>query len=353
MMTYINYLYPEDESNFNFVNEKVKQYIKDVLVTVVPNFSPDITSSAFGTGEIPKKGHISGSAFNSALKYSRYYFNENQTLIHFTSIESAISIISEGCIRLVSLNKSSDRSEILYLANEFTPNGLLNQKIMLPGEYLNISMCSYDESQRDNEMFDLWRFYGKEGNGIGLVFEFDYSNQDLWFLYHLSKVYYGDIFKENLISLKTDSEAWCLKNDFEIDDLYEILTPLFCFHKVGRYKTENEVRLIKRPLSVLDHSDINSKFTGYTVNELGELVIFEKLYFEGRMRSEMISSSTPSENLDLRLNRDVPKFRLKEVMIGPTINDKKRKSLKGSMEALNERNMYGFKVTDSNFTSDS
>ncbi len=349
-MTYSNNPFPEDETKFNIVNEKVKQYINDVIVPVLPNFRPDITSSAFGTKETPKTGHISGSAFNSALKDSRYYFNENQTLIHFTTIESAISIISEGYIRLVGLNKSSDRTEILYSANDFTPNGLMNQKTMLPGEYLNISMCSYDESQRDNELFDLWRFYGNEGNGIGLVFEFDFSNQDQWFQYHLSEVYYGDIHKEQLISLKTDSEAWCLNNDFEIDDLYEILIPLFCFHKVGRYKTENEVRLIKRPLSVLGHSEIRSKFSGFTVNELGELVKFEKLYFEGRMRNEMISSFTNHEGLELILHRDVPKFRLKEVMIGPTINDKKRKSLKGSMEALDARNRYGFKVTDSNFT---
>lgn len=56
---------------------------------------------------------------NSNYESSPYYEYSKSNLVHFTSIEAAIGMLTEGYVRLGTLNHANDPEEILYGISDF------------------------------------------------------------------------------------------------------------------------------------------------------------------------------------------------------------------------------------------
>lgn len=111
-----------------------------------------------------------------------------------------------------------------------------------------MSFCKYDE--QSNESFEMWRLYGGDGKGVGIVFEIDCHNVRDWFGHYLSSMNYSDQENQELQInnlLGEISQLWERNQYPQIADsskFPEILIALLSFHKDSIWKVEDEVRLV-------------------------------------------------------------------------------------------------------------
>lgn len=76
------------------------------------------------------------SPFGQVLEGSQFYYSEGNTFVHFTNLNAAKGILSEGCINLSGLNTSTDKNEILLNLKPFKIPTYTN-KIHLIIKHLN------------------------------------------------------------------------------------------------------------------------------------------------------------------------------------------------------------------------
>jgi hypothetical protein len=164
----------------------------------------------------------------------------SKTLIHYTSVESYLNILHSQELRLFDLNYSNDPLEIINLIER---TGVKTSKEKIEESKRSIfttSFCSYND--QEGEDFNMWRLYGNNGRGVGLVFEVMNENMN-WSDYILGKVNYG---KSNIDQL--------IKQVYSILDKYEnlglvldckpqIVELISVFNKDKIWQNESEMRL--------------------------------------------------------------------------------------------------------------
>jgi len=107
-----------------------------------------------------------------------------------------------------------------------------------------ISFCSDSLLTEDRHIhqFNQWRLYGRNGNGVCLVFSLQ-NDPIEWSGFHMSKVHYAKLnpkrpsgFTSLFKTTKRSADSG-LKVDID-------LAKLFCFHKSYLYNYEEEIRII-------------------------------------------------------------------------------------------------------------
>ncbi len=136
---------------------------------------------------------------------SNYYYKGQNQFIHFTKYDSCKAILKSKEFRLNSLDIMDDKLEVSYLHNIFKYLGLSEY----PSSYLKrnlyaLSLCNYDVEEKE-ESLNMWRDYGDNNKGAGLVLEMDLDYSHHWVSHMLSRVYYGNDYLEEL---KKFSEAY-------------------------------------------------------------------------------------------------------------------------------------------------
>lgn len=173
---------------------------------------------------------------------SEYYFKE-KSIIHFTNLQSAFSILGTNKIRLYNLYKKNDEKEFIYaseILKEFckpTESYFYDYEEEINAVRFNTFILS--ATIKDN-IKDFWgKDYSSNGNGVGFEFSF-FHNPDKWEGFYLSPVKYGypdKIFKLHDDLLKLQDKH---KNiDYKIN-----LNQLIPFYKEQKWSDENEIRLM-------------------------------------------------------------------------------------------------------------
>jgi hypothetical protein len=310
----------------NLANQQLNTYIEEILKPLFPHY--DRTSSIM-SGYYPNGAELTMSTFGKVLRGSQFYYPENQSnFVHFTNIHNARNIISEGCIYLSGLNTSTDQNEIELNLKAFENHGDPWESIStdVKEDFLSLSLSPYIENKEflNNVFSNIQNNYFQFGNDfpVGLVFEIDLSNRDDWWCYHLSEVQYSEGVNsppKYLTNLVEQTLNWSKLNKFNIYKMPHVLYPLMAFFKEGNYKIENEVRLIKSPISSIEKSATSGPlFNGYSINSRNQLVKIEKLYFDGPRKTEVFERTFPAnEYRDSRINQ-IPKIKLKKILL-PTL----------------------------------
>ncbi len=224
------------------------EYPKRVLNTLLPNQFIEHYSSINGYLE-----NIEFGSKNKRYYGSDYFINtEGKQFIHFTSFDNAKEIISNNKLRLYDLNYADDPQEIIFSVE----NAAIDTSIDFGKDYYGLksllysmSFCRYPLSDEDEHT--MWRLYGKNGYGIGLVCSF-HNNCENWDDFHFSEMLYtkADKIAEAFLKHKAFFEELNSEENYEnkITErnlLFNILH-LFAFHKHNIYGTENEFRLLHR-----------------------------------------------------------------------------------------------------------
>lgn len=321
----------EEYKRFEFT-EKYQKYIKEVLMPDIPNFmiagARNFEYDSF---------QLSMSPFGQVLEGSQFYYNEGNTFVHFTNLDAAKSILSEGCINLSGLNTSSDKNEILLNLKPFqTKTNIFLDEEVIKADFLNLSLSPFDLENLESiqtcyeNLKNNFYGFGKDFP-IALVMEIDLTNRNEWYKYHLSKIQYSQTnekppqFLENLIK---NTESWIEDNNYQITGLQDTIYPLLSFFKESKYSIENEIRLIKSPIDSTDDNKYSANhpfFNGVYVNSRNEVVQIERLYFESDKREKIIRTLKLDEPIKTFFQTQFPRITLKKILL-PTHKTKEEKS---------------------------
>lgn len=310
----------ENFKGFEFT-EKYEKYIKEVLKPHLPNFEVAIATN-YGYDSF----QLSMSPFGKVLEGSQFYYDEGNTFVHFTNLDAALKILSEGCIHLSGLNTSSDKNEILLNLAAFQTNStIFKDEEEIKSGFLNLSLSPFnlDISQSKHMNYENLKnnFYGfGKDFPIALVMEIDLSNRNKWYKYHLSRVQYSQTNEKPpqfLEHLNEKTKFWIAENKYHITELKNAIYPLLSFFKESKYSIENEIRLIKSPIDMSDNPAYSNHpfLNGVSINSRKEIVPIEKLYFESDKREKIVQVLKLDEPFKTFFQTQYPRITLKKILL--------------------------------------
>lgn len=330
-------------------DEKIKLYLEGAK-KFFPNLETSSVFSMFGTSE-PTSGEI---------EFRTQFINEialEKTpiqFIHYTSLTSAINILNSGNIRLYNCLNLNDPSEINYLLKNSPINFTEKEVEKYKREHFILSGSMY-KSMNDEE-FNLWRLYGDQGRGVGIVFEVD-NNIKNWPSIFLQKIVYGikEGNSKNIIGFLHFHKVF---NDEH--KLFNNTPSLFSLLSTGVkneiWTIEKEFRIIVKVL--LDrHSNVpkksisnNSLITSRLNHELkpnGKMVSYVELPLHlNDYKSRVVK--TPFSKDEIDLIDCVPNLKVKKLILGPNSIFEKRSDFLDYEMWVKNKWKYNFQVEKSN-----
>ena len=284
----------------NKTEELLKEYWNSVIE---PTLKIPMGFSHFSN----EGGYVQPSIAYKSYKKSDYYYEGKNKFLHYTSLDNAINIINEGCIRMNDISLLDDPQELIFAGKP-----LFNKNIDEFREWKSRTFCL---SMCEEENFDMWRLYGDNGWGVALTFKF-LPDFEEWKNSFISKIYYEeqdklDIF-DDLVKRHNEfhqTHKILIKDNFreKQNKLLAWISIFMAFHKTSLYKNENEVRFVK-----FDFSDFSYKNLGCTKNKDFAEAFYYKLPIVTKENLEKIATRTFLEKLTQRTSDEKYKQNIEE-----------------------------------------
>lgn len=188
-----------------------------------------------------RKGFKCRNKYTKSTKMSPIAFSQIEKLYHYTTIDSAIAIISTGCFRMSKLEKMNDINEsyrpISCYIESYNSDKDYETLTAAEKELQNYRQASMtiDDTLPGFALSTMWGHYADKGRGVCIVF-------DKWLLleklriggeYHPLRVEYTDNYNNNIF-IKGDPAKYFQDN----------INALF-FRKSDEWKHEQEFRIIR------------------------------------------------------------------------------------------------------------
>jgi hypothetical protein len=310
-------------------DEKIELYLKGAK-----EFYPEISvSSALSIYSAKQEHPTSGNIqIKHGLVDPSLFSAGPLEILHYTSLQSFFEIINSESIRLYNSYNLNDPKEIEHglktLAFQYDINWLKDLK----RNHFILSSSKYDNLIKDD--FNLWRLYGNDGMGVGLVFEVP-ENIKTWVGVNLSSVEYLSDQSTSSISKKFLDYHMDFQSKYKLfENIPSIIPLLATFKKDEIWKIENETRIVafcpydKYKLDSRDSifkcsSPYLSKTISHTINSKGDQVAFVSM---------PISQLGIQKKLNVNLDNDIkeniikshPYLQLKKVILGPRLINSKQ-----------------------------
>lgn len=317
----------------------IRKYIKQVLNPLLPNARISSIYSAGIPGQPFNNAKLTLRPTNQTLFKSKYYFQKKLQLIHYTSLRNAISIIREKSIRLYDLNSMNDPLELSHTMKNLDPSISDYNLYEWKKTAFCFSMCDY-RREEDLESFDNWRLYGNDGKGVGIVLTLPKYSQKDWFNLFLSNVFYkqGDLNK--LKRAYSRHKNFDKENEFSIrNPLKTLLFNISCFHKVGIYENENEVRLLK----IIEKNNV-------IISKQIELDLIENKrshFTRIKLINDDADKKYRKENFDNEQQKKLVKMfplpKIKEIVLGYRFSEKDEYEIRNVIKELSLENL-GYEI---------
>lgn len=249
---------------------------------------------------------------NNEINYGGQYYYKEKPLefIHFTTLQGLENILRSKKLRLFDLQSMDDKEEF-KVTTEFLEKELHNETLTeIKSNLFCLSMCERKVESEETSL-GLWRCYGDNGNGVGLVLSFDPKGYKTWERYMLSRVFYDDASYDKLkavIKKYTDYEA---NNDWTIRDFYRNLYRYFAFHKRNIYRDEREVRVLYN--NNLSTNEREQTEVNWGLKRSGKICRFVELDLEWKWSAEDIKFIRKQGASPVSV---VPHIRIEEIIFG-------------------------------------
>jgi hypothetical protein len=268
-------------------SSKIKLFEKEVLKGILPNMRwMSVGGLAPASATILNSLNYTPSESKGIYKGSDYDYKGSYKFIHYTSIQNLISILRDKQIRMYNLGSMDDRDEFSFAFNH---TGLKENHYS--GEAKNklfvLSMCNY-EVEETEQSFNIWRQYGLNGDGCGIVFKFKKTFSENWLNFILSSVHYGENSIVEIVECIMRYYAFKKKENFEIRNFERLLYNLLPLHKRSIYKDELEVRLLF-DAGVNRVNKTNNNKINIDVNRRGKASSFINLELEKSFSAEFLN----------------------------------------------------------------
>ncbi|MEY3498447.1 MAG: hypothetical protein RL308_116 [Bacteroidota bacterium] len=314
-------------------DQKIEIYLKGAR-----EFYPDLNlNSAFSlySGDLasPSSGKIQ---LKHGLVDPTLINSESIQIVHYTSLNSFFEIINSETIRFYNCFNLNDPKEIehgLKMLNfPYEKRWIDNLK----RNHFILSASKYDAQLKDN--FDLWRLYGQDGMGVGLVFEVP-KEINSWAGINLSQIEYSsDMLTTSLPKRFLDYHQEFQSNYKLFENIPTIIPLLASFQKNEIWKIENETRIVaycpfdkyslkSKKGSFESDNPFLSKTLSHTINSKGDNVAFINMPISQQSIKKKLNQNTDIELQEAYL-RNHPYLSLKKVILGPRlINSKQFQSI--------------------------
>lgn len=276
------------------------------------------------TGFIPSD-RLSSMTFKlnpsiKVLKGTPYYIEpKDKRFVHFTSFQAFKEIINSGKIRLYNPHYGNDPNEVIFASKsrfekEHEKDSVLNSLFVL----------SMNE-EKAKEDLNMWKLYGGDGHGVGLVFEFE-NSVNSWHYWYFGKVLYEE--KGMLSKLnKFHKELNELQEQFGEGPKIDIdISPIYAFQKAGLFRAENEVRLMHFSKSYYGKHDTSLSKSDHGLEIRKTL---NNNYKECYYLEYPIYWKDSDKDLENSIGfKNGPRIRLKEVILGYRHNESEIEKIK-------------------------
>ncbi|PCJ81837.1 MAG: hypothetical protein COA57_13800 [Flavobacteriales bacterium] len=322
-------------------NEHVDRYLKKVLKPFLPNAK---ISSVYSMGAVGRPfggATIQISPSNKSLLGSKYYYNKQLKFIHYTSLRNALNILREKAIRLYDLNSMNDPLELSHSIKSLLPEKSDHLIDDWKQTVFCLSMCDF-RREEEKKNFDNWRIFGDNGKGIGMVLSFPKYSQKNWLNRYLSHVYYKDIDLKEIKKFFKRHNDFIEKNGFNIrDPIKNLILHISCFHKVGIYENENEVRY----LYIID----KKSYQDHDSKEVETDIVNNKQVYYTRLPLDRRELESRLKNLEFkteekqRIRRLFPEVKVEQIILGYDYQKSDVWDIKRVVNQLSQSNL-GYQV---------
>ena len=273
------------------------------------------------SGESPPTSFEGELSKECLFDETNYKLEPKNEFIHFTTLQGLDSILESGYLRLSSIENLTDDLEMNLALNK------LKEKIKIEiddDDITNIkqnifclsSCLNTPETISDTYM---WENYSKGSSGAAIIFEVENINTNLLF----GKVQYGNnnlsVFEQltsKIVEFKSEFE------DFMPDNLYEMMSNIFCYHKTNKFHRENEVRLLISDNKPSIHYEHNNLFIEKVINGSNELRYIYKLVLDERMEDWYNKNYSHRKNITIQeAHSEIPKISIKKIILGYNVKE--------------------------------
>lgn len=265
---------------------------------------------------------------NNLLKGSIHEVKSDSAIIHYTSIQTLFEILNSKKLRLYNAIHMNDPLELFYSLNTFEDLKLEKIEDQIKNFFL-ISFCEYDPSIENKEHFSMWRNYGDNGNGVGIVFKLsNYNLENRWIDFALGKVSY-DSQSQTLNGIRNYFKAVKNLDAFSIYNLPNIIFQFAILHKAPIWSEENEIRLFRflkwdktrwgYEYNKSDFSrEIKTTFQNNTIKYFIEMDLDNKSRLDvAKKVSESANIANNTQNFDPNEAFDIyPALKIEKVILG-------------------------------------
>jgi hypothetical protein len=327
-------------------DEKIKLY-NEGLKKILPGLETGGAFSFF-SGPEPTSGSIE---FSTQCEVLNALFRPTSTkhFIHYTSINSLFEILYSKNIRLYDTNNLNDPEEMVFALRELgknLPDNLLDFK----QDHFVGSFCAFNWENHDDS-FIMWKLYGQDGAGVGLVFEVTNIERD-WSSAYFGRVAYGKNSGEfNILRMLYDFHVEFNNTYGLFENDSSIFKAFSLFFKNDNWSHENEYRLFvnapydKFELKKRPHADGASwlthhlKITMLRNGKQGAFVEYPLNFFE---QNTEIGRFVDADILDRHKN-SIPNLKLVRVLAGYAIDEKSEFDLFKTVDHISSKK-FGYSV---------
>lgn len=293
------------------------EYHLEVLKDVLPN--QRVTSQSSLNGIIVD---FVLSNRNSNYKGSDYFVDvNNKEFIHFSTLEKAKEILASNKLRLYDLNYPDDPQELIFIMKRLCIDYNKEEALKFKSTLYSISFCSFP---LDTEIeHNMWRLYGNDGKGVGLVLSFE-NNCEQWEDFNFSQIHYNEDNKIQKIGDAIENHNQYFQklnkgkytNNIKEEDALNLLLSLFAFHKHSIYGIEKEYRLLYRENSS-EKSKVELGRT-FTFNKSNQLSSYINLVLD--KNKGILSKSVESKSY-------LPLIKIEKVILGYRYSEEEKYEL--------------------------
>jgi len=320
---------------------RAKEFFPGIKASSVTSFySPEIQSEP-SSGKI----ELSGRFINESV-----LSNGKIEFIHYTNLQSAMNIMNSGKIRLYNCFNLNDPSEIKGVLSNSPISFSKDEIETYQREHFILSGSLY--SEESGEDFNLWRLYGDNSAGVGIVFEINDKIKN-WTGVFLQKVDY---------SLSNDSLVYnYLKFHKEFNDQYHLFENIPDFFALLASGVKNSIWIVEKEIRIV----IKIPFNRYSLKPEHDIgtnsLISETLQHEFKSNGRIVSyvelplhlNNRESQKVKLPLSDEevdlidfVPNLRIKKLILGPN-STIKRADFFELEHWIKDKMKYDFEVVNS------
>jgi hypothetical protein len=314
--------------NWVIAQKKRQEFLVDVIQPLLPYSMFSSTIQWGGENNNPFKTFHGLLSTNNLLKESTYELKKSRRLIHFTSIQSLSSIITNGFVRMTELKALEDISELSYASKVFQENPIFRHDETIIDKSKSKLYCFSACLKTSKNLKDLfmWENYGAKGKGV--ILEFTLSNLNAH-RFATGQVKYGDINLNIIRDLKFRAELYYNKNNFFPSNPIELFSIFKSFHKSLRFKNEKEIRVL------FSSNEFGNKIypTIYNdINKNNKVTSYNKVFLKNR---------SPFTKTDTEI---YPEISIKKVILGYDLKIEEKNEIAKFLRSLQNKK-FKFRIS--------